>query len=285
MSEKKLFQTQRSRVLEMYEKNQQPYIASTMPYHSVQALTFDVVEVDTTNGLAMAVARRGQNQDFFSYGVGDRINLGNVANYRATEAETNLAKGKSTNGAADFVIEGVGMSCRAMYITNGNSSAGILQMLATDPDVVDMLNGAAPLWDPASILMVPQGQSPANLENGLFQALMPLLSLEFEWDRKRTSKIGVCDLLPQAGGASYLRANGVPASENRYEIPEGYVWRRDGQPDGEFIARTTLERPLVVPISLRSDIDDATVFHAPTNIVIEMIMRLYGLEVQLPSAN
>lgn len=284
-AEKPLFQTQRSKVLSMYAANKQSFIASTMPYHSVQAVTFDIVGADTTNGLAFAVARRGQRLNFFSYGVGDRINLGNVANFQAGESETNLAKGKSTNGAADFVIEGVGMSSRAMYIANGNSSAGILQQLQSDPDVIGMLEGSVALWDPASILMVPQGQSPANLENGLFQALMPLMSLEFEWDRKRTSKIGVCDLLPQAGGASYLRANGVPSSDNRYEIPEGYVWRRDGEPDGEFIARVILERPLVVPISLRSEIDNPDLFHAPTSIVLEMIMRLYGLEVQFPSAN
>lgn len=284
-AEKPLFQTQRSRVLDLYKEAKQPFIASTMPYHSVQALEFEIAEVDTTNGVAMAVARRGQRLDFFSYGVGDRINLGAQANFRATEAETNLAKGKSTNGAADMIVEGIGLSSRALYIQNTNGSTGILARTVTDEDVLGALNASVPIWDPASILVVPQGQSPANLENGLFQALMPLLSLEFEWDRKRTAKLGVCDLLPQAGGASYLRANGVPASENRYEIPEGYVWRRDGEPDGEFLARCTLERPLVVPISLRSMITSPTTFVEPQGIWLEVTMRLFGLEVQLPSAN
>jgi hypothetical protein len=284
-AEKPLFQTQRSRVLDLYKEAKQPFIASTMPYHSVQAVEFEIAEVDTTNGLAFAVARRGQRLDFFSYGVGDRINLGAQANFRATEAETNLAKGKSTNGASDMVIEGVGLSCRAVYIQNTNGSTGIIAGTATDEDVVGMLNGSVPIWDPASILMVPQGQSPANLEMGLFQSLTPLMSLEFEWDRKRTAKLGVCDLLPQAGGASYLRANGAPESENRYAIPEGYVWRRDGEPDGEFLARVTLERPLVVPISLRSMITSPTTFVAPQGIWMEISMRLFGLEVQLPSSN
>ncbi|OFW65959.1 MAG: hypothetical protein A2Y74_05350 [Actinobacteria bacterium RBG_13_63_9] len=284
-SNKPLFQTQRARVLGLYKENAQPFIASTMPYHSVRSLAFNIVDIDETNGLAFAVARRGQFMDFFGYGVGDRIQLGNVQNFQASEAETNLAKGKSTNGAADFIIEGIGMSCRAMLIQYSTGSGVITPAAPTDPDVVACMAGTLPIWDPASIVMVPQGQSPANLENGLFQALMPLLSLEFEWDRKRTAKLGVCDLLPQAGGASYLRANGVPSSDNRYEIPEGYVWRRDGEPDGEFVARVTLERALVVPISLRSLITTPTDFAAPLNLQIELLMRLYGLEVQLPSAN
>ncbi len=282
---KPLFQTQRSRVLKLYAEANQPFIASTMPYHSVRSLRVDVVDADVTNGLAWGVVRRGQTMDFFGYGVGDRITLGNVTNFSATEAETNLAKGKSTNGAADFIIEGVGMSCRAMLINYTIGSGVIVPVAPTDPDVIAAFAGTLPVWDPASIFMVPQGQSPANLENGFLQALMPLMSLEFEWDRKRTAKIGVCDCLPQAGGSSYLRANGVPSSDNRYEIPEGYVWRRDGEPDGEFMARVTLERTLVVPLSLRSDISSPTSFDVPLNIQIELLMRLYGLEVQLPSAN
>jgi hypothetical protein len=284
-SGKPLFQTQRSRVLGLYKEANQPFIAGTMPYHSVKSLMFSIADVDLTNGLAFAIARRGQFMDFFSYGVGDRINLGNLTNYQATESETNLAKGKSTNGASDFVIEGIGFSARAMFIKYSTDSGVITPAAPTDPDVISAFAGELPIWDPASIVMVPQGQSPANLENGLFQALLPHLSLEFEWDRKRTAKLGVCDLLPQAGGASYLRANGVPASDNRYEIPEGYVWRRDGEPDGEFVARVTLERALVVPISLRSLITTPADFAAPENLQIELMMRLFGLEVQLPSAN
>ncbi|MGD8454644.1 MAG: hypothetical protein PVJ57_22755 [Phycisphaerae bacterium] len=284
MADKPLFQTQRSKVLGLYEEAGQSFIASTKPYHSVRSLVYTVVEVDSTNGLAFAVARANQRLDFFTYGVGDRVTLGNQLNIQASEAETNLAKGKSTNGASDFVIEGVGLSCRAMYV-NYASGSEVVATPVSDADVVAMFAGTTPIWDPAAIVMVPQGQAPANFEQGLFQSAIPLLSLEFEWDRKRTEKLGVCDLLPQGGAASYVRANGVPESDNRYEIPEGYVWRRDGEPDGEFIARARLERPIVVPISLRGDIDDPDSFQAPDNIVIDLTMRLYGIEVQLPSGN
>lgn len=278
-----LFQTQRNKVLDLYSKAGQPFIASTQPYHSTRTLRWHIVDVDITNGVAFAVARDGQNLDFFTYGVGDRITLGSVANLAATEAETNLAKGKSTNGASDFIIEGVGMHARAMCVTYADSSSPMV--IASDTDVLAGLAGQLPIIDPASIVMPPQGQSPANLEEPLFQSVMPFLSLEFEWDRKRTEKLGVCDILPQAGARSYLRTNGDPRSDNRYRIPEGYIWRRDGEPDGEFAARVSLERTVICPINLRALLTNPATFKSPDYIDVELVMRVYGLEVQLPSAN
>jgi hypothetical protein len=279
-----LFRTQRQRVLDLYKEAGQPFIASTQPYHSTRAIRFEVVEVDITNGIAWAVAAANQSLDFFTYGVGDRIVLGNQANYQATEAETNLAKGKSTNGASDYVIEGVGLHCRAMLVEYASGSSP-LAVSPTNQCVVDAVSGLTPIIDPASIIMPPQGQSPANLEQPLFQSITPFLSLEFEWDRKRVEKLGVCDILPQAGAASYLRTNGEPRSDNRYQIPEGYIWRRDGEPDGEFAARVRLQRCVACPINLRTLVNDATTFKSPSDIQLELTMRVYGLEVQLPSSN
>ena len=279
-----LFRTQRQRVLDLYSKAGQPFIASTQPYHSTRALRFEIVEPDYTNGMAWAVAVAGQTMDFFTYGVGDRITLANAANYQAGESETNLAKGKSTNGASDYVIEGVGMHCRAMLVEYTVASTP-LAATPTNACVVEAVTGLTPIMDPASIIMPPQGQSPANLENAFFQAVTPFLSFEFEWDRKRVEKLGVCDILPQAGAASYLRTNGQPRSDNRYTIPEGYVWRRDGEPDGEFAARVQLRRCVAIPINLRALVSAATTYKCPSDIQLEIVMRLYGLEVQLPSSN
>jgi hypothetical protein len=134
--------------------------------------------------------------------------------------------------------------------------------------------------------MVPQGQSPFNLENGMFQTLLGLISVDFLFDRKRVEKIGSVDVMPQGGAQSYLRANGVPANENRYRIPEGYLWRRDGQPDSEFSANLTLQRAMVVPVNgILPYVTGATSPAAPTEIWIEVTMRLFGLAVDLPSAN
>lgn len=279
-----LFRTQRQRVLDLYANAGQPFIASTQPYHSARALRFEIVEPDYTNGVAWAIAAEGQTMDYFTYGVGDRIVLGNNANFQATEAETNLAKGKSTNGASDYVIEGATMHCRAMLVEYAAGSSP-LAVTPTNACVVEAVTGLTPIIDPAAIIMPPQGQSPANLENPLFQAITPFLSLEFEWDRKRVEKLGVCDILPQGGAASYLRTNGEPRSDNRYQIPEGYIWRRDGEPDGEFAARVRLQRCIAAPLNLRALLSSATTFKCPSDIHLEIVMRLYGLEVQLPSSN
>jgi hypothetical protein len=126
--------------------------------------------------------------------------------------------------------------------------------------------------------------SPFNLENALMQAVIGNMSLEFEWDRRRTEKITVVDMLPQAGASSYLRANGEPCSANRYRIPEGYLWRRDGQADSEFVARVILQRPIVVPIDLPVLPVTGGVF-TPSAVGLELSMQLYGLEVSLPSSN
>lgn len=271
------FQTAREKLLRTYEKAKADYIANTLPLHSTRTIRFDVPAgaVDAANNVAFAVARENQVIPFFDYGLGDNINLGPLAT-QARECETNLAKGKSTNGSSDFVIEGVGFSCRGARIVTAFNPTG------DDADVEAAAAGNAVIFDPGAILAPPQVHSPFNLENGMFQALLGYMSLEFEWDRSRVEKLGVVDLLPQAGAASYLRANGEPSSDNRYRIPEGYIWRRDGQPDSEFVARVRLDRALVVPINL-SQYANADV--TPTAIHLEVTMRLFGLNLRLPSAN
>ncbi|MBK8997436.1 MAG: hypothetical protein IPM35_17040 [Myxococcales bacterium] len=269
-----MFVSAREKLLRTYEKAKADYIANTLPLHSTRTIRFDVVDVDAANNVAFAVARENQVIPFFDYGIGDNINLGPLAT-NARECETNLAEGKSTNGSSDFVIEGVGFGCRGARIVTAFDPGA-------DLDAVAAAAGNAVIFDPGAILAPPQLHSPFNLENGMFQALLGYLSLEFEWDRSRVEKLGVVDLLPQAGAASYLRANGEPASDNRYRIPEGYIWRRDGQPDSEFVARVRLDRAVVVPINL-SQYGGADV--TPTAIHLEVVMRLFGLNLRLPSAN
>lgn len=270
-----MFVSAREKLLRTYDKAKADYIANTMPLHSTRTIRFDVVDVAGSTGFA--VCRADQVIPFFDYGIGSNINLG-LLQTQATEAETNLAAGKSTNGSSDFVIEGVGFGCRGARVAFATDPGQ-----AADADVVAALAGQRPIFDPGSVIAPPQLHSPFNLENGMFQALLGYLSLEFEWDRSRVEKLGVVDLLPQAGAASYLRANGEPASDNRYRIPEGYIWRRDGQPDSEFIARVRTNAAVVVPLNLSTFPGGDQ--HTPTRIDLEVTMRLFGLNLRLPSAN
>ncbi len=282
-----IFSTQRKRLLDSYKAAGQPIIARTIPYHSTGVFKGDVVDADTSIPPGVAFLKFAKNQQvvFFSYGIGDQVDLAGTAFETATEAETNLAKGTSTNGAQDFVIEGVGFHCRGMRVTYPTGAVPYTQV--TDAAVQAALRGNTPIFDPAAIIMPPQGQSPFNLEQGMFQALLGYCSLQFLFDQQRIEKIGTLDLLPQAGAQSNLRANGVPENSNRYRIPEGYLWRKDGLDDCELTVTATLRRDVVIPINRITNYKDTegTSNYAPTQIALECVMRLFGLAVNMPSAN
>jgi hypothetical protein len=283
------FKTQRKRLLESYAEAQQAITARTIPYHSTGVFAFEVVNfAGASPGVAYAVARKGQSVTLFQYGVGDQVFLGGTTNTRATEADTNLGKASSTNGAEDFVIEGIGFHARSKRVQYAAGTGNLYNGtgVPTDLDVLASLVGDAPMYDPAAINMPPQAQSPFNLEDGFLQALIGNVSVDLLFDRKRTEKIGTVDTMPCASAKSYLRANGNPDQNNTYKIPEGYLWRRDGQPDSEFSVTLTVQRPIVIPINgILPYVTGASSPAAPTRIWVEVVMRLYGLAIDLPSAN
>jgi len=282
-----IFKSQRRRMLEAYKDAKQEVIAHTIPYHSTAVLKGDVVDWTTTPepGVAFLVFRAGQKLTFMTYGVGDQVFLGGTNEVRATDAETNLAKGNSTNGAQDYIIEGIGFHQRGARVQYTGSSLTAISALTADRDVEASLNGDVAIYDPAAIMSPPQIMSPFNLEQGPFQALLGQSSIELLFDRKRVEKIGTLDMLPQAGAQSFLRANGSPDSDNRYRIPEGYLWRKDGQADCELEIDVILQRTIVVPINATQlwNADPSSV--APTAVWLEVVLRLYGLGIDLPSQN
>lgn len=282
-----VFMTQRERLLNAYKEAKQSVIAHTIPYHSTGVIKFDVVSTDVTNppGNAYAIARKAQLISFFGYGVGEQCDLGGTTVQRATDAETNLAKGRSTNGAQDYVIEGVGFHNRGLKALWSGAALTALNLTSADSGVRSAFIGDTPIFDPAALIVPPQAQSPFNLEQAMFQSVIPYCSFDLLFDRKRVEKIGTMDLMPQAGAQSYLRANGSPEASNRYRIPEGYLWRKDGLPDCELEANLQLQRDVVIPLNGAATWLDPAVNIMPTTIWLEVVIRLYGLAVDLPSAN
>lgn len=280
--------TKREEVLAAYEGEGVPYEVNTKPYHSTMTLRGEVVTVNAAQQYAFLVFGR-QTLEFFSYGVGEFITLGSFQR-RATDADTNLAKSKSTNGASDVVIEGLGFSSRGVRVTDANLSAApqepfLSGALSTNPDVLAMIRGERPVVDPGSLYAPPQVYSPFNLEDAIFNGVLGYLSCEIEWDRKRTEKLGAIDIMPQGGARSLLRSNGMPDSKNRWCVEEGYVWRRDGQPDSELVVRVRLEEAVIVPIVLNQDPATGGEIVVPAWVDLDVVARLYGLEVDLPSGN
>ncbi len=286
-----LFATQRKKMLQAYAKSGEDFSASTKPYKSTVAFSFQGTNTITASSVRWLVARSGQRFEWFGYKIADQVpGDAPAGGYRAaTEADTNLSKARTTNGAEDFIIEGMSASCRSTrlsYAAGDGGASAVAGSDISDSDVTLAFNGRAPVLDPAALYAPPQVHSPFNLENALYRALSPHIALEFEFDREKVFKIGTLEQIPEGGANSYLRASGEPSTNDRYRIPEGYLWRREGQPDSEFIARGTVTEPVCVPIlsvSLPSSVTPAVATIG--RVWLDVLIRLHGLSVKIPSRN
>jgi hypothetical protein len=289
-----LFQTQRKKVIEAYKAAGEPFVASTKPYKSTVSFQWTRANTITASSVAWLIARANQRLQWFSYKIGDVVpgNANLVTPYRAAlEDDTNISKARTTNGAEDFVIEGMSASNRSIRISyasgDGGTGAGTGNTAdVTDADALNALKAGVPIYDPGALYVPPQIQSPFNLESGLYRAMAGHVSIEFEWDRGRIVKVGTLEQVPEGAANSYLRAVGEPSTNDRYRIPEGYLWRREGQPDCEFVVSSILQEPVAVPILNVAVPASVTPTVAVLGVVmLDVVMRLHGLSVKLPSRN
>lgn len=275
------FTTQKTKLIQQYNAMNQPYEAKTKPYKSSQQFQFNIVDAfPGTATMAHAILRANTIVTWFAYKLGDTIPFGPSGVTRvAVESDTNLSKPRQTNGVEDLVIEGISATCKSARVQYTTTI-----FTGTDPDDIAAYIGTRALYDPAALASPPQLWSPVNGEMVLFEAMKPLTAIEFEWDRRRVEKIGTLDEIPEGGAKSFLHASGDPRTDNRYRIPEGYLWRREGQPDSEFIVRGTVAEAVVVPISLIATQGGATL-QTPQSLFIDVTIRLHGLALSLPSGN
>jgi hypothetical protein len=134
-----LFMTQRRRIIESYKDAKEPFSASTKPYKSTITFTYQVANYIAASSVAWLIARKGQSFDWFGYKINDDVpgNVGPAPGYRAAnEADTNLSKGRTTNGAEDFVIEGMSASHRSTRASY-NGGPAIFPPGIVDVDVAD----------------------------------------------------------------------------------------------------------------------------------------------------
>jgi hypothetical protein len=281
------FMTQRAKVMKAYADTGQPFTASTKPYKSTVAFTFNATNTIVAATTFWLVAPSGVPVAWFGYKLNDIVpstganSLAGTAYRAANEADTNISKARTTNGAEDFIIEGMSASNRSTRV----GIAGAPNI--SDANVASCLSGNLPIYDPAALYVPPQVQSPFNLEAGLFRHLGPHVAVEFEWDRSRIVKMGTLDQIPEGAANSYLRASGEPSTNDRYRVPEGYIWRREGEPDCEFIVRGTLQDAICVPSLQVAVPTESTVANVlqPGIVNIDVVLRLHGLSVKLPTRN
>ena len=296
-----LFETQRSRVIRMYKDAEMPFQATTRPYKSTRPVVFELAQTQGTGATAVGyyVARASQLNKlvWFNYAVGDNISDGFGNNYEATDDDTNQGEANNTDGSEDFVIEGFSSSARSkrlIFLTG----AGTPPALFTDPDLIaayggiDAVNASSippAIYDPGALTSSPQFDSPFNLEEGLYRAVAPHLAIKIEFDRgKRTEYIGTLDQFPEGGGKSYLKANGEPSTNNRWRSPEGFLWRRQGQPDSLMNLIAQLQRPVVIPmnsIPFPGLGGETQAYALPTKMAIDITIRAHGLAVDAVSNN
>lgn len=280
-----LFQSKRTELINSYAKNNVPFLATTRGLHSVRSIRFDAVNIQAAGAVSYLVARRGQILNFFNYGINESIELSADGAHRATESDTNLTKGFSTTAASDMSIEWITMGPRA--IKNQYRANSLTSFVAAniDPVVSNALQGTVALVDPFANVVPAEVSASATLEHTLYQAIAPHMTCKFEWDNAdRTEKMGTVDQFVQGSGASYLRSNGEPSVNNRFRIPEGFLWAREGQPAGQMQVVCALADDVVIPYSQVAAPLDGT-FPALTAVYVELVLRVGGMILRVPGSN
>jgi hypothetical protein len=271
----------RKQLLAEYQKNNELFVATTRPYKSTLYFVWEVV--NDGNGVAFAVLRAQTTGEWFGYGKGDQIPVvPQIGLFKvATDSDTNQSRGRRTNGVEDFSIEGISATGKETRIVYPVAS---VPAQATDNDVKNSFLGGRSVVDPAAIMLPPQEGSPFNLEALLYEALKPNCAIQFVWDRRNFIPIGTLDQIPEGGAKSYLHASGQPSTDNRYKIPEGYIWRRTDKPDGDFAVQGVITDAIIVPIDLVT-LPGGMAAAVPTHLVQAVSMRLHGLGLGQPGAN
>lgn len=274
-----VWQATRKELIQAYIDSKQAFFCFTRPYKSAQTFVFTVVSPEPAapaSTMAYAKLLKGQIVNWFDYGVGDSFPWApGTANPTkiATDADTNLSRGRQTNGVEDFVIEGISSTAKGFRVAYADGTT-----VSTDVDVVSAFSGNLEIRDPAALMAPPQCDSPVNLEGVLFEALKPVCAIEFLWDQKNVLKIGTLDEIPEGGAKSFLHASGDPRTDNRYKVPEGYAWRKQGMKDCDFVVVGSVEDTVILPITLIATDGGATV-EVPKYIYLDVVMRLHGMSI------
>lgn len=274
-----IWQRTRNELLAAYEASGAAYYCFTRPYKSSQQFTWEIVSPVPAGAatIAYAILNKGQKVNWFDYGEGDTMpwapGTTNPTKI-ATASDTNLSRGRQTNGVEDFVIESISSTSKGVRIAYPADTTD-----STDVDVINAFIGNLGIKDPGALMSPPQVDSPFNLEGVLFEALKPVCAISFLWDQKNLLKIGTLDEIPEGGAKSFLHASGDPRTDNRYKVPEGYAWRKQGLKDCDFVVVGEITDTIVMPITLVPLDGTTTPVVAPSFLYNDVVMRLHGMSI------
>lgn len=287
----------RNEVLANYKAIQRKYgtpvTVKTVPYYSTGLLQFDAANRDFTDGFGYLVARANQTVDFFHYQIGERIVYAADPNHRANRADTNLSKANSTNGAFDLVIEELSLHCKPPRVQmNDDGGAGgnrLTSMIASgdtfDPDVLNALLGVGDIYDPTAICVPQQMSSPFFAANVLWSAVKNLLSVSITFDASHFRELGQASNFTRGNEATTPAADVPPPEDLRFDLLEGLLWARDGEPDSDLTLRATLQKAVTIPISAVDVPAGGGAYTMPDHVWLPITATLWGIEVGIPSSN
>lgn len=281
-------QTARDRVRERWNKDGKPYYERNKAYYSTFVLYGALVWSNQTAEANVGALRFAKDQKlpWFSYGIDQLVNLGPAARV-ATLADTNLGEANHTNGATDFVIEGIGIGvrdCRAAYTAEERAKLTTSENEA----VIAALSGMAPMVDPAGIWTPPQFGSPFNTEVPFWHGLSGLVTVVLNFDNGRPIfELGCANQFPDASGNSQMRASGMPLAGNAFPLPDGYQWNHEGDKKGQssMVLQGKLAEDVVIPINLPVNPASDTEAVLPTGFYVSVRATLYGAEFEAPNEN
>lgn len=250
-------------------------------YYSTACVGFTVVEPHPTAGPTMAHAKilAGTVVQFFIAGLDGNIADGKGGMRAQDISDTNLAKGRVLQAGCKFAFDSMSLTHKCTKIVYPTSVFGA--EVVTDTSVLGAYAGTVPIYDPATIATPGPVMAPGNLEDPFMEALQTNAYLEFQWDRREIREITRLDGIPEGGAKSALKSRGLGYTDNRTKLPEGYVWNGDGSPaDTMLTAKVTVGSDLVIPFPLIAGVLGLTpgTKPLPTNIIVELTLRLHGEE-------
>jgi hypothetical protein len=263
---------------------------ATKVYYSRKTIRADAKDLNTTYGTGYLVVPK-QEVVFFDYGYGVTYTRAALENYRATRADTNLAKAKSTNGGAHFVIKRIGIKPLATLVEFDPAVVTEQHTTyygASDADVLAALKGQRNFHDPQAIFAPAVAGSPFVTAHGaVFDALSFEAACFARFDGEKTYFLPPVHEIGQAGASSFARAHGTPDGDGAFMIDEELYWAPDGKTDGDFELVLAVQNPVVMPFALAKDpFYSGTQFHAGLLALhVDVMVSLEGDEYSLPSAN
>jgi len=212
------------------------YRLTSWPYFS--RVKFFATRVGAAPGPYSYSIARGTEVTAFSYAVDDLMDAAGYTTEdgRATSADTNLTNRRETTGGQSVLIYGLGIQPlpAALHVPAGSAAGTPPSIRLADSRLI------ASLFEAVSVnLKLNGGENGFRLGSmGQIPGAGGLTGSSF-------------DILSNSGLAGNDKSigyanNGFPSRSNWFRVPEGLVWRQQGQSDANLDVRFRVERPIVL---------------------------------------